>query len=36
MGGTMYSTGGSNETPELAIFIYIYIYIYIYFIDPPK
>ena len=25
MGGAMYSSGGSNEPPELAIFFFIYI-----------
>ena len=29
MGGAIYSSGGSNEPPELAIFIFIYnIYIF--------
>ena len=28
IGGAMYSSGGSNEPPELANFLKIYIYIY--------
>ena len=37
IGGAMYSSGGSNEPPELAIFKKNYIIYNIYFLyDPPK
>ena len=36
MGCAMYSSGGSNEPPELAIYIYIYIYKIYFLFNPPK